>query len=246
MSVVPRVRVWLTALLLTADLLYAAPAEPTNPPPNPAPRGGRVGWARLISDDPEWRRHARSDSGLSDFIKSHTSLNLEPAWQTADATKPEELGRFPLLFSTGLATFRDDDRRKNLREYLDRGGFLIIDACINRDLTPDPDRFLAENTTALSSIVPGGAVKPLAADHAIYACFFNLRDKPPHTYHDAVFDSRWARHPLNGVFNASGRLCAVLSLSGLQCGWDRMPGPEGHTEQCMQMVVNIYVHAMTR
>ncbi|MDF3058142.1 MAG: twin-arginine translocation pathway signal [Rariglobus sp.] len=231
-------------LLLTTGLLRAESASA--PAGSLSPRGGRVGWARLVSDDPEWRRHTRSDHELSGYIKTRTSLNLDPAWHTADPARPDELTRYPLIFSTGLSTFQDETRRKNLGEYLNRGGFLIVDACINKDVTPNPDVFLTGNTAVFQAILPGSNVKPLPPDHAIYACFFTLPEKPPHTYHNAIFDPRWSRHPLYGVFADSGRLAAVISLSGLQCGWDRMPGPSGHTEQCMQMVVNIYVHAMTR
>jgi len=237
----------LLRFLPPAFLLFAAALRGETPAPAPAaPRGGRVGWARLVSDDPEWRRHTRSDNALSDYIKTRTSLNLDPVWHTANPALLEDLASYPLIFSTGLATLRDPVRRKNLAEYLDRGGFLLVDACINSGVTPDPDVFLADNTAVFQAVLPGCAVRPLPPAHAIYACFFTLRDKPPHTYHNAVFDPRWSRHPLHGVFNSSGRLCAVISLSGLQCGWDRMIAPEGHTEQCMQMVVNIYVHAMTR
>jgi hypothetical protein len=232
----------LTILLVSTSVLHgeAAPAQPA------APRGGRVGWARLISDDPEWERHSRSDNNLSSYIKTRTSLNLDPAWHTATPTRLDDLTLYPLIFSTGLATIRDTARRQNLAEYIGRGGFLLVDSCINRDVTPDPDVFLANNTAFFKAILPGCTVKPLATDHEIYRCFFTLKEVPPHTYHDGIHDPRWSRHPLYGVFSSSGRLSSVISLSGLQCGWDRMIAPEGHTEQCMQMVVNIYVYAMTR
>jgi hypothetical protein len=238
---VRRLRLCLSLLSFAAVLrAETAPAQPA------APRGGRVGWARLISDDPEWERHTRSDNNLSDFIKTRTSLNLDPAWHSATPTRLEDLALYPFIFSTGLATLRDDLRRKNLAEYLGRGGFLLVDACINRNVTPDPDVFLAENTAVFRALLPGCTVRPLPPDHEIYRCFFTLKEVPPHTYHDAVYDPRWAKHMLNGVFDSSGRLASVISLSGLQCGWDRMIAPAGHTEQCMQMVVNIYVYAMTR
>jgi hypothetical protein len=231
----------LTLLLVSAYVLHGETdlAQPA------APRGGRVGWARLVSDDPEWERHTRSDNNLSDYIKTRTSLNLDPVWHTATPARLDDLALYPLIFSTGLATIRDAARRQNLGEYIGRGGFLLVDSCINRDVTPNPDVFLADNAAFFQAVIPGCTIKPLAADHEIYRCFFTLKEIPPHTYHDAIFDPRWFKHPLYGVFSSSGRLCSVISLSGLQCGWDRMIAPEGHTEQCMQMVVNVYVYAMT-
>jgi hypothetical protein len=232
--------------LLGLLLFSTASLHGETSPDTAAPRGGRVGWARLISDDPEWERHTRSDNNLSDYIKTRTSLNLDPVWHSANPAALEDLAAYPFIFSTGLATLRDSPRRKNLAEYLGRGGFLLVDSCINHNVTPDPDVFLADNTAVFQAVLPGCTVKPLARDHEIYRCFFTLKEIPPHTYHDAIFDPRWFKHPLYGVFNASGRLSSVISLSGLQCGWDGMIAPAGHTEQCMQMVVNIYVYAMTR
>ena len=234
----------LCLLMLAAGLLRTEAAD--QPRKADLPRGGIVGWARLISDDPEWSRHSRSDNALSEYIKTRTSLNLEPVWHTADPARLDDLALYPLIFSTGLATIRDAARQKNLSEYLGRGGFLLVDSCINHNVTPDPDVFLNENTAIFRALLPGCTVRPFPPGHEIYACFFNLHDQPPHTFDGAIYDPRWSRHPLYGVFTATGRLTAVISLSGLQCGWDHMIAPQGHAEACMQMVVNIYVYAMTK
>ena len=42
------------------------------------------------------------------------------------------------------------------------------------------------------------------------------------------------------------RLAGIISLSGLQCGWDGMIAPPGHDVACMKMLVNIYVYAMCK
>src|SRR4029077_13711831 len=84
------------------------------------------------------------------------------------------------------------------------------------------------------------------ADHEIYRCFFNLADRPPHTFHDGVYDARWARQGLRGIF-LGNRMVAVITLSGLQCGWAGMPASDRrHPEMCMEMMLNIYIYAMTR
>ncbi len=207
-------------------------------------RGGRVGWARLKTPAQHWSRHTGSDSTLSDFIRTHTTLNMEPDWRAADPERLDELCAFPLLFSTGLVPIVAQTALANLGEYLRRGGFLFVDSCINRSINPDPDDFLAQNTDVFRRILPGSAVTRLPDDHPVYTCYFRPAARPPHTYHDNVYDPRWARHGLYGVF-VGNRMASLISLSGLQCGWDRMISPPGHPEECMKTVVNIYVHAMT-
>ncbi len=122
---------------------------------------------------------------------------------------------------------------------------MLVDACINtEEVNPDPDVFFAHNTAVFRDLLPGVRIQPLGPDHEIYRCYFQMEEKPPHTYMKSRYDPAWAKHPLYGVYTDE-RMVAVISLSGLQCGWDRMAAGD-HTEHCMQMVVNIYVCAMTR
>jgi hypothetical protein len=216
-----------------------ARAEPTA-----EPRGGRVGWARLITPHPEWNRHTRSDSVLSNFIREKTSLNIEPTWHSADPAEVEQLCQYPLIFSTNVAAIKNPEHLKNLREYLQRGGFLLIDACSNTTVTPDPDKFLAQHTALLSKILPGSQVRALPATHEIYRSLFTMSLTPPHVYMSNRPDKKWGRHGLYGVYDEN-RMVAVISLSGLQCGWDNMSN-QRDAEECMRMIVNIYVYAMTR
>ena len=214
-------------------------------PSDPA-RGGLVGWARLETADRHWLRHSRSDGNLSGFIRTQTSLNLDPTWYVATPTDLATLVRYPLIFSTDLAFVVNPAEVANLTEDLDRGGFFLVDACINtHDVNPNPDTFLKANTEAFRRICPRAEIRPLPPKHEIYRCYFSPKDRPPHSFMNSIYDPVWARHPLYGVFNQE-RMIGVISLSGLQCGWDRMTPTEGHTELCMQMVVNIYVYAMTR
>lgn len=37
----------------------------------------------------------------------------------------------------------------------------------------------------------------------------------------------------------------MISLNGLQCGWYGY-GPPGHREECVRMMVNIYLYALTQ
>lgn len=207
-------------------------------------RGGRVGWARLKTPAEHWRRHSSSDATLSDFIREQTTLNMDSDWRAADPENLDELCAIPFLFSTGLGPIESARSLENLGEYLSRGGFLLVDSCINRNITPDPDKFLADNTAVFRRLLPAAAVRQLPNNHPVYDCYFTPKNRPPHTYNGNVYDPRWSRHGLYGVF-VGERLASIISLSGLQCGWDRMISPPGHPEECMRMVVNLYVYAMT-
>lgn len=210
----------------------------------PEPRGGRVGWARLVTPDPQWNRHTRSDEVLSNFIRKQTSLNIDPTWYSANPNSAEQLGQYPLIFTNDIAAVKNPAHLDHLREYLQRGGFLLIDACCNTTINPDPDEFLKRHTALLGRLLPASQVRMLPPNHEVYRSLFTMRQTPPHVFMQNRPNPKWSRHGLYGVFEGE-RMVALISLSGLQCGWDNM-STRGDAEECMRMIVNIYVYTMTR
>lgn len=207
-------------------------------------RADRVGWARLQTASPHWKRHSGSDPVLAQFIRENTSLNIDPTWYAADVENLQELCKYPMLFSQGIGTVSSSTARSHLAEYIRRGGFLTIDACINHNVTPDPDAFLADQIRVLTTILPECQIVPIKADHDVFHCYFQIPGgTPPHMYYNNIYDAQWARHGLYAIMLGS-RMAGVISLSGLQCGWDRMISPPGLPEACMRMLVNIYTYAM--
>jgi len=212
-------------------------------------RGDRVGWARLKTPSPQWKRHAGSDPILTRFFRDETTLNIDAAWYVAEAEDLTELCRYPLLFSQGVGVIASRRGQGNLAEYVRRGGFVLVDACHDVHVTPDFDEFLRQQTAFYSAVLPEAQVVPLPATHDVYRCHFQIPGgQPPHTFMDNVVDPRKARHGLYGVMIGS-RMAGIISLCGWQCGWDHVteypsPSPAGTDVACMRMVVNIYIYAM--
>ena len=207
-------------------------------------RGERVGWARLKTPSEYWRRHATGDPVLMSFMRSNTNLNIDPTWYVADIENLDELCAYPLLFSQGIAMVDDPTAKSNLAEYVRRGGFLLLDCCINVSITPSADIFLREQVRTLAALLPEARVVALPSTHNIYQCYFQIPGgRPPHTFNQNDYNPEFAKHGLYGIMVGS-RLAGVISLSGLQCGWDGMIAPPGHDLACMRMLVNIYIYAM--
>jgi len=207
-------------------------------------RGERVGWARLKTPSAFWKRHSGSDPVLMQFFRRETTLNIDPTWYVADVENLTELCRFPLLFSQGVDLVQSDSGHTNVAEHIRRGGFLLIDACCNPQITGDYDDFLRRQIAFLRVAVPEAQVVVLSPAHEIYRCYFEIPEgRPPHTFYQNVYDPQKAAHGLYGLM-VGRRLAGVISLSGLQCGWDKMSAPPGHDVACMRMLVNIYIYAM--
>jgi len=153
---------------------------------------------------------------------------------------------YPFLFTQEIDSIRSPTGRNNLTEFLRRGGFLMIDTCINAFINPDPDACYQRQVRTLAEILPEAQIIPLPPGHPVYHCNFDFpADKPPHTFHENIFDERWNKYGLFGI-RLGPQLAGVISLSGLQCGWSRVRVPPGHSELCLKMLVNIYVYAMTQ
>lgn len=207
-------------------------------------RGGRVEWARLKLDSPHWNRHAQREFVLINFIRQNTSFALDSQWRAADIHDLNQLCAYPFLFSEGIQSVRTPEEKNNLSEYLRRGGFLMIDACINtNDVNPDPDQFLEDQKTRFREMLPDAVVEPMAPEDPIYSTYFKMSRCPPHSYMHSVFDPAWEKHPLYRVM-LHDRLVAVISLSGLKCAWSGLQTEPGLDQISMQMLVNIYLYAL--
>lgn len=231
---------WLMFAILAACVAPSSQAQST---PHRF-HGGKVEWARLKSDSPYWDRHAAYDGTALELIRSSTSLNIDPIWYSASPKKLEELCVYPFLYSDSIA-FLSRDEIANLGEYLRRGGFLFIDACVNVSINPDPKVFLRSQMRVLSSLFPDLKVGRLKPEHEVFSIYFKMTEFPPQTR--SPKNNNWAEgptQPLHAVF-AGDRMIGIISISGFQCGWAGYGGHE-NAVNCARMLANIYVYAMTR
>jgi hypothetical protein len=234
----------LESLLCLYLLLGLSPCAQADDPTIPDKAGGQIEWARLKTSSHSWNRHARSDPNLLGYIRTSTNLNIDTAWHSADVRNLQQMTAYPFLFSEGIQYVNDPKDMDNLREYLLRGGFIFIDSCINTDINPNPDLFFQQQVLKLQQVLPDVRLEELPPDHEIFHCCFNLPEGLPHSYMHNTYDPQWAKYGLCAVYS-SQRLVSIISLSGLQCGWDGMSHSARHTSNCMKMMVNIYVYAIT-
>lgn len=211
-------------------------------------RGDRVGWARLKTPSPHWKRHAGADPVLMKFFREETTLNIDPTWYEADANDLAEMGKYPFLFSQAVDVVVSPTGRSRVAEFIRRGGFMLVDACHDSHVNTDFDDFLRRQFAFYAAILPEAQIIELPATHDIYRCRFQIPGgRPPHTFMGNVYDARKAQHGLYGVM-IGNRMAGVVSVCGLQCGWDHVehPSPSGPGTDvaCMRMIVNIYIYAM--
>jgi hypothetical protein len=136
----------------------------------------------------------------------------------------------------------DAKGRDNVREYIKRGGFLFIDSCISPTVNPVQTDFIAVQMKALGEIVDNLHTEPIPSSHEIYHNCFDMVNGLPHTRADDPV--RWPIVGLTAIYSRD-RLVGIISTSGLQCGWAGIGDSEILSNECMRMMINIYVYAIT-
>lgn len=158
--------------------------------------------------------------------------------------EPERLKKYPFLFMTGESYYDLSARQRgNLKDYITRGGFLLMDDCM---LDPGGDFFYQSSFKILEQVFGRGAVKRVPNEHEVFHNVFDLgKIGLPHM--QAV------DHKAQGVF-VEDRLAVFLSSTDIHCGWCDARGERfgrggkrgTHSyKEAIRMGINIIVYALS-
>lgn len=218
----------------------AAPAAATAPATDELPRvpepkqvGGEsesiVQVANLIYAGVK-SSHCFSDHFLIEAEKA-SSISTSRRFHAVKSNS-DEIYNFPLVIMTGEGEFSlTDAERRNLRDYIERGGFLLASAgCSSQEWDRSFRREIAE-------IFPEYPLEALGMDHPV----FNTVERI-----EALQAKHGEPQPLKGI-TIAGRLCVIYSPDGLNdtahtqgcccCGGNEILN-------CVQVNVNILAYAL--
>ena len=129
--------------------------------PLEVPRGA-VRLARLVHDG-DFNADARCLEVLAGILRDKAKVSVVASAKSMRSTD-EKLAQYPVLFMTGHHGFKlSPEEVKALRTYLDRGGFLLAEACCGRELFDKSFRAL------MKELYPDHPFEALPADHPLYA-----------------------------------------------------------------------------
>ncbi|MHC4119793.1 MAG: DUF4159 domain-containing protein [Planctomycetota bacterium] len=168
--------------------------------------------------------------------------------------------KYPFLFMTGENHYKFDDRQKaNLKEYIGRGGFLLMDDCV---VASGGDFFYQSSYALLEEAFGSGAVKRIPLEHEVFHNVYDLGETGlPYMQmldptlmigrrrirRSPVPSMHGQNHGARGVF-IGDRLAVFLSSTDLHCGWcDSRGGVFGihNYKKAIQMGVNIIMYAIS-
>ena len=210
----------------------------TSPPAANPPR-----WARLSTPYVQWARHQPEDAELTRIIQG-AGVKISSDCPSISADRLEVLCAYRLIFTDHLAVVTDARQQDNLREYIDRGGFIYIDGCNDQTVTPSFRVFHEQHLAFLAHLLPGTEVRLLSQQHPIFQAPFPVDQRALIPDPEATDDPKWvgARQALYGIYD-DNRLVVLLSQEHLRCAWGQVPQ---RTVLKQKLAANIHAYAMTR
>jgi hypothetical protein len=222
-----------------------------------------------MSQGPDkWNVRPGGDANLLNRLSAVIRCRTKPIigannWQPQYATEGQlngvvtfdsldQVNKYPFLFMTGENYFQfNDDQKYNLKEYIMRGGFLLMDDCVVGD---GGDFFYQSAFRTLEETFGKGAVKRIPNEHEIFHNVYDLGETGLPTV-DYIYRKRpgglpymhGQNHGARGVFMGE-RLAVFLSSTDIHCGWCDSLGIEwgrANYEKAIQMGINIIMYAMS-
>ncbi len=222
------------ALALPLSLSAATVGESNAPLREPDP----IRIVQLAPGNLVQRNYADGLPSLLEEINETTTLRVDPDPVFIDTFADPVIFEHPFIY-VNYADRKDwtlsEAEKDNLRDYLERGGFIYIDAGITASFLRDGGkhgqfhsfaewRVTPELEEAFGSIFPGKGFQALPRSHPLFSAFYSgLPDASilPETVREFVVNEKWPQGTYAAMgFNIDGRL-AVLAMPILAMGWGK-------------------------
>jgi hypothetical protein len=190
-------------------------------------------------DGDAWNQHRRDAAHLTEYTEEAWEMGL--TWQVMDPAKAsvDDLLQAPVLYISGSEAPGLIEHAKKLREYVDRGGFILAEACCR-----DASRFDTGFRQLMAAVFPEPEYKlqPIAPSHPIWRMQDMVRP-----------DSPYAGRLLGVEYGC--RTCVVYCEQDLSCYWElARPGQWNrypaavklHIADALAVGVNVLTYATNR
>jgi len=195
------------------------------------------------------------------------AYDWQPQWATEGQLNAvvtfedlNDLEKYPFLFMTGENHYRLGEGEKvNLKEYILRGGFLLMDDCV---VGNGGDFFYQSSYALLEEVFGSGAVKRIQPEHEVFHNVYDLGQTglpslqqlapvlvPPfrRPTQSPLPVMHGQNHGARGVF-VGDRLAVFLSSTDLHCGWCDSHGTtfgRANYQKAIQMGINVIMYAIS-
>jgi hypothetical protein len=199
-------------------------------------------WARAkfkvsgVRED-TWNDESSADIILLKAMQKYTTIKLKAALNIVELTNLDEMCKYPFIFMHAQTPIvLSDAEVANIREYLERGGFIFVDDCVLSEAQPDLF-FVSVKNEFETRIYPDNKLKKLPNDHPIFSCFYELPNGVP--------TMQGRNHGGWALIDGKGRMKVFMVSTDINCGWNPdYFAPAKHNE-ALKMGINVVIYALT-
>jgi hypothetical protein len=195
--------------------------------------------------------YPRSDRHFSAALRRLTRVagrSVEQVVDPLDKQFPDDLYNYPWMYAVEVGHWNlTDEQCKKMREYFDRGGFLMVDDFHG---TQEWSTF----TDGMNRIFPDRQIVELDSKDAIFHTIYDLDDRyqvpgaqfleSHRTFEHDGFEARW-----RGIYDDKGRvMVAICHNMDLGDSWEHADNPlypEKYSALGFRIGVNYVVYSMT-
>jgi hypothetical protein len=157
-----------------------------------------------------WNVHPVGDVILKKKLAELTNINVSQEQKVVRLADFDDMVRHPFVFMTSEGFFRlAPEEERNLREFLERGGFIMSDDCV---IGTTGDRFFQCYCKLINKLFPENPMRKIPYDHEVFHVYFDFPNGAPHM--------QGVNHGAYGAFErGTGRLMTIATPGDIHCGW---------------------------
>ena len=183
----------------------------------------------------KWNVSPVGDVNLRRKLAELTNINVSQEPRIVTLGDFDDMVKNPYVFMTSEGYFKlTETEEKNLREYLERGGFIHADDCVYQG----QDRFFRTYNDMMNKLFPDNPMRKIPYDHELFHVYFDFPNGSPHM--------QGVNHGAYGLFEpGTGRIMTVNTPGDLHCGWCcSFWSPERNLE-AIKMGINIIIYFLS-
>jgi hypothetical protein len=186
-----------------------------------------------------WNTGLRGDAILRKHLRDLTNINASDEPKTVRLADFDDLCRHPFVFMTSEGDFKlPENEEKNLREFLERGGFIHADDCVFAKAGKHEDRFFRAYVSMIDRLFPDNPMRKVPLDNEIFHIYFDFPKGCP--FMQGVDHGMW------GQFEpGTGRIRTVATPGDLHCGWMCEYFGKEKDMQAIKMGINIIIYFLS-
>ncbi len=186
-----------------------------------------------------WNVHPIGDANLRQKLAELTNINVSTEPKVVRLRDFDDMCRHPFVFMTSEGFFElEPQEERNLREFLERGGFVYADDCVYNG---QEDRFAQSYAKLINKLFPDNPMRDIPTDHEILHAYFDFPDGVPH-----MQGVRWPGANARGLFEpGTGRIMTLITPGDLHCGWVNSFWEESKNLQAIKMGINIIIYFLS-